>query len=145
MPANYRISLSACRPACPCSPHLGRPGNGVLINPPVFDLLLHFQLAPAQHKPPFAPSASLHIPCPTSQSPPIQGCAALPWHRPNPVFGHLQGRSADEHPKGECFALGGMCLAASAQPHFNPRWDSPRRSVHHLRTHNSGIESLNII
>lgn len=139
LPANYRISLSACRPACPCSPHSGRPGNGPLINPPVFDLLLHFQLAPAQHKVPFASSPSLHIPWPTSQSPLIQGRAALPWQLLIPVFGHLQGRSADEHPKRECFALGCTCLAASAQPPFNSRWDSPGRSVHQLRAHNSRV------
>lgn len=103
-----------------------------LINPPVFDLLLHFQLAPAQHKLPFASSASLRIPHPTAQCPLIQGHAALPWHLPIPVFGHLQARS-DEHHKGSVFLW-----AASAQPHFNPRWNS-LRCVHHLRTLNSRI------
>lgn len=116
----------------PALPTLGGLGMA-LINPPVFDLLLHFQLAPAQHKLPFASSASLQIPIPLHSALSSGGMLLS--------LGTCPSLSLATSKQGVMSITKGSALlwAASAQPHFKPRWDSPR-CVHHLRTLNSYIK-----
>lgn len=142
LPANYRISFSACRLARPCSPHFGE-ARGMVLSLTQLCLICSYiftwHLPRTNYYllfPPLCVFPSSH------HGPPLtQGPAALPWQLHIPVFARIPPREkgADEHLKGECFALGSMCVAASAQPGFNPMCNSPSCSMHHLRSNNTII------
>lgn len=122
LPANYRISFSACRPARPCSPHFGDARGTVLsltqlclicsyIFPWHLPSTSYYLLSP----PPFSAYSPPHFTPPLSSRDPLLSlgsCTSLSLQR-----SLLERSGADEHRKGECFASGFEC-SASLQPPY---------------------------
>lgn len=123
LPANYRISFSACRPARLCSPHCGE-AQGMVLSLTRLCLICSYIFT--WHLPStncyllFAPLCIFPSPRhgpPLTRDPPLSLSSQAPLSLPGPLQG---GSSAAEHLKAECFAWGCRCGAASAQPAFNP-------------------------
>lgn len=141
LPANYRISFSACRPTCPCSPHFGE-AQGMVLSLTRLCLICSYiftwHLPSTNYYLLFPPLCIFLSPHHSSLSS-RDLLLSLGSYTSLSLQGSLPGRSADEHRKGECFALGCMGMAASAHPASIPIYNSPSRSMHHLRSNNSII------
>lgn len=129
LPANYRISFSACRPARPCSPHFGE-ARGMVPSLTRLCLICSYiftwHLPSKNHSLLFPPS--LHIAFPTSLPPLIRGPAALPWRLHIPVFTNIppSGKAVRVSVSRGALCFGLHVRGCKCSASLQPRLQEPR-------------------